>query len=234
MKLARTYIRLAALAICAIFFFPVQTSASEGKTYDWRSAKIYYLEQPDLTQEGSNAFLFGSGKVLIHAKQNLLASCADYSGDTLLKKSSVQSGVHSLGVEYREICRIEFKPGTIALLSVDHGILILTNLYEPKHESIRVNFLQLTTSLSVGEQVCIGKNMEEIISRLKNEPGSRKVVKCEQKENYSIVQMEVSLQPPLYNEDLIKCLHHSPFAEDRHLYDKLVKMAICLSVARHH
>lgn len=234
MKLAPTYIWLAALVISSTLFLPIRTSAEEEQSYNWRSARLYYLEKPDLSQEGSNAFLIGSGKVLIHTKQNLAASCADYSGDSLLKEKSVRSGVHSLGVEYREICRIELKPDTVALLSVDHGILILTNLYEPKHESIRVKFLQMTTSLAVGEQVCIGKSMEEIFSRFKNEPGSRKVVKCDQKENYSIVQMEVSLQPPLYNEDLIRNLRHSPSAEDKRLFDKLVKMAICLAVARRH
>jgi hypothetical protein len=121
MKLSPTYIRLAALVISCTLLLPVQTSAEEEQSYNWRSAKLYYLEKPDLTQEGSNAFLFGSGKVLIHAKQNLLASCADYTGETFEKKAAARSDVHSLGVEYREICRIEFRPGTIALLSVDHG-----------------------------------------------------------------------------------------------------------------
>ena len=204
---------LAVLSI--LLLLPIKSSADELHISSLKAAKLYYIDSPELAKKKESSFQFISGKLLIDAKQLVSVSCTD--------------------AEEHELSKIEFNPGTVALLSIDDGIMRLTNLYEPHHESITVSFQQHDTAVSVGEEVCVARDMDKINQLYANEPGSRRLVKSEKPEGgYSMVLMEISLHPPLHNDSIIRSLHTSKSSEERRLFSRLAKMATCLSFARHH
>jgi hypothetical protein len=204
---------LAIAVASTLLLAPVRSGAQELRACKLPAARLYYVGTPALANEKESSFQLSSGKVLVSAQQPVTAICTDHPD--------------------HEISKIEFNAGTIALLSIENGIIRLTNLYEPHHESIKVTVQQHDTLVAVGEEVCIAREMDAIYRSYENEPGSRRLLQCEQPGGgYSMVLMEISLQPPLHNDSIVKSLHKSQLSEERRIYSRLAKMAACLSFPR--
>jgi hypothetical protein len=220
--------------VCCLLFLPARSSAQELQTHNLKTASLYYLEKPGLNNENDGSFQLVSGKVLVQARQPLTVSCANFC----VHDGGSTGEAHATGVSLPEnrheyTCNLEMVAGTVALISIENGVMRLINLYERRNQSIQVTIGRHRTTVAVGEEVCIAGDIGPINEILRNQPGSRRLIKREQRADaYTILQMEISLQPPLHNDEIVKSLSTSSSSDDRHLYDRLVKMAACVSMAR--
>ncbi|MBI4533920.1 MAG: hypothetical protein HY711_08215, partial [Candidatus Melainabacteria bacterium] len=123
------------------------------------------------------------------------------------------------------------KPGAMALVSNENGMLKLRNIWEGAANSVHVQIGSKFVSASVGQELIVGTNDHSLGKLLKGDAiGRRRIRSFDVPGGHTLTRSEVSLVSLAQSSHLLSRVLKSPNEGDRAIANKLLKMAACLSL----
>jgi hypothetical protein len=147
-------------------------------------------------------------------------------GEVLLctrKSLSVKSGDHTFSI----------KPGAVISVVAERGIIKVRNLFESSNASVEAVLSGThAVQLSVGQEMIVGPNYQAIQTSLRNDSTARRRIKAyEHAVKHGVITSEVSLLSLLDRGTVLSTILQSQKSDEKEMATKIMKMAVCLTVA---
>ncbi len=127
---------------------------------------------------------------------------------------------------------IHFSPGAVAVLSLRNGMLKVRNVYEKAGTGIKACLPgRKCLGVQAGQEIILGPKGLTLTKALSDEPvGRRRLTSVDLPTGHTFICSEISLSSFMQNSSVLSQVMRSPNPADRALAEKIMKMAVCLSV----
>jgi hypothetical protein len=160
-----------------------------------------------LTSHRSNHFPLESGEVLVASRERSFVLAGSYL--------------------------IDVGPGAIVLVSRQDGVTSVRNLYETRHQVVRVLVDSRTIKLAAGHELIIGPDDGSVPAAMRSDRVGRRGLKTYSIDNrYGVAASEVSLVHLMQTSAVLTRLLRSSNAADRTIMNKVLKMAATIQHLR--
>ncbi|HEY9787792.1 MAG TPA: hypothetical protein V6D17_20565 [Candidatus Obscuribacterales bacterium] len=130
-------------------------------------------------------------------------------------------------------CQIRIERGAVVLVKATPEINEISTLYARGSGDVHVAAGKKKVDVLEGERLYVGPQAADVIRIARQSPGRRNVIKSDVQEgSLTLLLLETSPVAILESNALLHELKKGRSAEDRRLYNKLVKMAACVTFVR--
>lgn len=170
------------------------------------TATIRYTGKSSVGMEASGVLNFTEGEIMVTANQRTLVK----AGPAL----------------------IHFAPGAVAVMSLRNGMLKVRNVYEKGGTGVKACLPgRKCIGLQAGQEIILGPKGLSLSKGLSDEPvGRRRVTSLDLPSGHTFICSEISLSSFMQNSPILSQVMRSGNPADRAVAEKIMKMAVCLSV----
>jgi len=160
------------------------------------------------------------------------AELAKLSDDYVLARGSVLLEVKETFQLKSAGTVIEFEKGVVALVTRENGYLRVANLCENKCGSIKINIADKTICLFGGNDFVLAKNAEALHVWLEADQTARRRMELIALPNGPLYTVSEFFPPTLIEHTgMVKALRKSEDHEEKALFGRVLKFAVCLLIA---
>jgi len=175
------------------------------KVAQLKHSLVKYLNDSDFSRMDDGALLLKQGNILVAPK----------------------SGTQRINLQDLSL---EVPAGTVVLIELDQDTTHIYNMCETSAASINVRFASETRSMNAGEGLIVLSGANRKLDSLQVDQIGRRNSRISTVGNLTTIQSEVPLASVLQKSILTQKLMRSNNCDDKRLYNKLLKMAACMSV----
>lgn len=170
------------------------------------TATVRYCSKSSVGMEASGVLNFTDGEIMVAATHRTLVK----AGPAL----------------------IHFSPGAVAVLSMHNGMLKVRNVYEKSGTAIKACIPgRKCLGVQAGQEIILGPKGLSLSKALSDEPvGRRRLTSVDLPSGHTFICSEISLSSFMQNSPVLSQVMRSGNPADRALAEKILKMAVCLSV----
>lgn len=151
---------------------------------------------------------------------------------TLVKGTTLIDAVRDLSVKAGDVL-IKIERGAVVLIKRDDEITEVVTLFARGKGDVHVFCGNRKVDVLEAEKLYVGPSAARVINWVRESPGHRRVIKSDVQEgSLTLLLIESPPVAILQGDELLRALKESDEAKDRRLYNKLVKMAACVTFVR--
>ncbi|HEY9870331.1 MAG TPA: hypothetical protein V6D08_14295, partial [Candidatus Obscuribacterales bacterium] len=125
---------------------------------------------------------------------------------------------------------IELEPDTLVLVSKDERVVTLGALWSKRLNSVRARMKDKYVSILEGQEVMFGPSSDLVMREVKSDRVARRNIRgFDLPEGHHIAFSEFSFVSLIQNTDLLNKIAKSTNADDKHLAEKIIKMAAAVA-----